>query len=160
MKRPWYFLIVWLMLSLIGSNGSAQDFLRFEKRRNRTADYYVGDKVSFWIKDHPSKITGQIRGFEDSLIIFSHFQIPVGDITHLYVDRKISSWYAVKYKTMLLPMAGAGYLGLDVLNTGELAPRTLAIGGGLIGGGFLLKWIVGKRIKVRGRKRKLIIVSL
>jgi hypothetical protein len=56
----------------------------------------------------------------------------------------------------VLPIAGAGYCLLELVNTGELTRETLIIGGSLIGAGFLLKTIIGERIRIKG-KRKLVI---
>ena len=139
----------------------AQDMLLVsnERKKNGTAYYRVGDEMSFWVEGDEHMVTSRIQGFTDSLIVFDYYRIPVSQITHLYVDDKIGSWYVFRYKTILLPIAGAGYLLADGVNTQELAPSTLLISGSLIGGGFLLKWLIGNRIRIRGRK-KLTIVSL
>ena len=91
--------------------------VRNERKKNGTAYYRVGDEISFWVEGDEHRVTSQIRGFTDSLIVFDYYRIPVSQITHLYVDDKIGVWYTFRYKTVLLPIAGGMYLLADVFNT-------------------------------------------
>lgn len=65
----------------------------------------------------------------------------------------------MKYKyDKLLLIAGIGYPLIDLVNSGELDPTTLIIGGSLISAGLLARWFIKKTIKIRGN-RQLIIVQ-
>jgi hypothetical protein len=132
--------------------------LLFHKNRHREALYKVGDVISFRVKNSDSKISGQIRSFEDSLIVFQNFKVNPNKITHLYVDSKTKNWYILRYKyEKIFLISGIGYLLLDVLNTGELSKETLVISGSLVAAGLLAKWLISDRIRIKGR-RKLVII--
>ena len=154
-------IIFWLLF--VGTTGYAQDksFLLFEKTRNRRAYYYPGDIISVRVKGNREKVSGQIREFQDSLILFDYYRVNVNDITHIYVDDKQKFWYGFRYKLEpLLLIAGAGYVVLDVVNTQEFDQNTLLIGGSLIGAGLLVRWLTrDDKTRIRGRRR-LDIVSL
>ena len=156
-------LTLWLLVSVAYTSSYCQDqhFLMFEKSRNRRAYYYVGDVISFQVKGNKSKVTGQIREFQDSLILFDYHRVNVKDITHIYVDDKQKFWYGFRYKLEpLLLIGGAGYLLLDVVNTREVNENTLLIGGALISAGLLVRWLtLDDKTRVKG-KRKLTIVTL
>jgi hypothetical protein len=149
--------LIGFLLAFSLQSACAQKFLLFQKNRHRQALYKVGDVLSFTIKGNTTKFTGEIRGFEDSVIVFRFYRINPKEISHLYVDDKTRIWYIFRYKYgKVLPIAGAGYCMLELVNTGELTRETLIIGGSLIGAGFLLKTIIGERIRIKG-KRKLVI---
>ena len=132
--------------------------LLFHQSRHKEALYKTGDIISFRLKNNKSKITGQIRGFEDSLVVFRNYKVNPNEITHLYVDSKTKSWYILRYKyEKIFLIAGVGYLLLDVLNTGELSEKTLIISGSLVSAGLLAKWLINDRIKIKGRRKLLII---
>jgi hypothetical protein len=132
--------------------------LLFHKNRHREALYKVGDVISFRVKNSDSKISGQIRSFADSLIVFQNFKVNPNKITHLYVDSKTKNWYILRYKyEKIFLISGIGYLLLDVLNTGELSKETLVISGSLVAAGLLAKWLISDRIRIKGR-RKLVII--
>ncbi len=151
-------LLLWASCQPILAQNS-QLYLRDDRRVNRTALYQVGEEISFWVEGHDQMVTRVIRNFTDSLIVFDDYRIAIDDISHWYVDDKVRSWYILRYKTIILPIAGAGYILIDGFNTRELAPSALLIGGSLIAGGFLLKWIIGNRIRIRG-STKVSIISL
>ena len=156
------FLALGLVWWMVGSHcwGQSQEFLMFEKSRNRRAFYYVGDELSIQIQGDKSKFTDRIVGLEDSTIVFSSYRINVKDITHIYVDDKQKFWYPFRYKAApLLKIAGAGYLALDVINTQEINEGTLLLSGALMGAGFLAKWLISDKTRIRG-KRKLTVVKL
>jgi hypothetical protein len=120
--------------------------------------YRKGDVISFRLKGDKQKITGQIEGIEDSLIVFRYFKIHPNEISHLYLDKRTKLLYFMKYKyARLFMIAGAGYLILEVINEGEPSEDTLVISGTLIGAGLLAKWIWGNRIPLRGKKRLVIL---
>jgi hypothetical protein len=132
--------------------------LLFHKNRHRQAFYKEGDVISFRLKNDKSKITGQIRGFEDSLIVFLDFKIDPKKITHLYVDGKTKSWYILRYKyEKMFLIAGVGYPLLELVNNGEVDKEVLIIGGSLITAGLFTRWLISDKIKIKGRRRILII---
>jgi len=152
-----YFLLAIVLLCL-HEEGFGQKSLLFNKNWRRQAIYKTGDVLSFQLKADPRKITDQITGFDDSLIVFKNYKINPKEITHLYVDKQTSTWYFLKYKyEKLLFFAGIGYLLIDGFNNQEFSQETLVISGSLIGAGLLARWLISKKIKIKGR-RKLVIM--
>lgn len=148
---------VCIILFSFGSISYGQKLL-FHKNRNREAFYKVGDIISFRLNNDKSKISGPIKDFEDSLIVFQNFKVSLNEITHLYVDNKIKTWYILRYKyKKLFIISGVGYLLLDVLNNEELNKNTLIISGSLIAAGLLAKWLISDTIEIKGRRRLLIL---
>lgn len=132
--------------------------LLFHKNRYRQALYKAGDIISFRLKNDKSKITGQITGFDDSLIVFQDFKVNPKAITHLYVDSKTKMWYLLRYKyEKIFLIAGLGYPLLEFVNHGELSKATLIIGGSLIAAGLLARCLIGDKIKIKGARTLLII---
>jgi len=153
-----YFLLA-LMLGSICGNCFGQKSLLFSKNWRREAIYKTGDVLSFQVKADSRKITDQIIGFEDSLILFKNYKVNPKEITHIYVDKKTSTWYFLKYKwDKLLLFTGVGYLIVDSFNEKGLSEETLIISGSLIGAGLLARWLISKKIKIKGR-RKLVIMK-
>jgi len=141
----------------LASNCYGQKLL-FHKNRYRQATYKEGDRISFRLKNDKSKITGQIIGFEDSLIVFHGFKINPDQISHLYVDSKTKIWYVMRYKyEKIFLIAGIGYSFLELVNEGEVDKETLIISGSLITAGLLAKWLISDKIRIKGRRRLLII---
>jgi hypothetical protein len=101
-----------------------------------------------------AKFTGQITSFEDSLISFKYYKINPDQITDIYVDDKTKIWYILKYKyEKLFLLAGTGYLLLDVINSQTLNKETVVISGSLITAGFLARWIICDKIRIKGKRR-------
>ncbi|HPM32153.1 MAG TPA: hypothetical protein PLJ60_17605 [Chryseolinea sp.] len=154
MRKFCFSLIVFCSLASI----SYGQKLLFHKSRHREAIYKKGDKISFRLKNAKSKITGQIIGFEDSVIAFQGFKINPEQISHLYVDSKTKIWYVMRYKyEKIFLIAGIGYSFLELVNEGEVDKETLIISGSLITVGLLARWLISDKIKIKGRRRLLII---
>lgn len=135
-----------------------QKSLLFNKNWRKQAIYSTGDVISFQVKADPRKITDQILGFEDSLIVFRNYKINPNEITSMYLDKKTSTWYFLKYKyEKLLLFTGIGYLLIDGFNNKEFTKETLIISGSLIGAGLLARCLISKKIKIKG-SRKLVIM--
>jgi hypothetical protein len=146
-----------LFLLAFLTNGFSQKLL-FQKNRHREALYVEGDIISLRLKGKKRKYTDQIIGFQDSIVVFRNYRINPTEISHLYVDDKTKTWFIFRYKYKnVLPIAGAGYILLDLLNTGELKKETLVIGGTFIASGIIAKLLISERIKIKGR-RKLVIL--
>lgn len=135
----------------------SQKSLLFIKNDSRYATYRIGANVSFDIVGSKQRITQNIVGFEDSLIVFHTFKLPVNDISALYVDEKTKRWYPLRYKyDEILPIAGAEYLIADAVVSGKSRPNSLLISGFLAGGGLLARKLIGDRITVTGKRRLVI----
>ena len=148
-----------LLLSLLISLGicnqsfGQQTLLMLQKKnKNKNAYYKQGDEISFRINGSKSRITGEIIGFKDSVIVFNGFEVKVDDISSLYIDEKTKWWLRFKVEQLSL-IVGGGYLLLDFINTGELTKETLIISGTLIGAGLIAKVLIGNRIPIRGRTK-------
>jgi hypothetical protein len=130
----------------------------FHKNRYHQATYKTGDKITFQLKGDKGKHTDLIRGFESGLIVFRDYRINPREISHLYVDDKTRVWFILRYKyEKLFLLAGAGFLTLELLNTGELDGETLLIGGSLITAGALARLLISKKMRIRGRRRLFIV---
>lgn len=152
-----YFLLALLLCFLCG-DCVGQKSLLFTKNWRKQAIYKTGDVISFCVKVDPKKITDQIIGFEDSLIVFKNYKVNPKEITHMYVDKQTGTWYFLKYKyEKLLLFTGIGYLVIDGFNNKEFSEETLIISGSLIGAGLLARWLISKKIKIKG-SRKLVIM--
>lgn len=133
--------------------------LLFHKNRHREAIYKEGDRISFKLKNNKSKISEQIIGFEDSLIVFQDFKINPRDVSHLYVDDKTKIWYVMRYKyEKIFLIAGIVYPLLELSNEGEVKNETLIVSGSLITAGLLAKWLISDTIKIK-QQRKLLIIG-
>lgn len=129
-----------------------------KKNRNKNVYYKPGDEISFRTIASNKKITGQIMELKDSIIVFKGFKLNVGEISSLYIDEKTRWWLRYKVQQLSL-IAGGGYLLLNLINNGEISEDDLIISGTLIGVGLIAKFLIGNRIKIKGRT-KLRIVRL
>ena len=147
------FLLVLLLLALTANTSSGQDMLMFIKNKNKIVYYKMGDIISFQLKSDKQKITAQIRGFTDNSIVFQYYTIDPNEISHMYVDNKTKQWYFMRFKyEKFFLIGGAGYLLLDLANTGELTKETLVVSGSLFTAGLLAKFLISKKIKIKGRR--------
>lgn len=129
-----------------------------KKNRNKNVYYKPGDEISFRTIASNKKITGQIMELKDSIIVFKGFKLNVDEISSLYIDEKTRWWLRYKVQQLSL-IAGGGYLLLNLINNGEISEDNLVISGTLIGVGLIAKFLIGNRIKIKGRT-KLRIVRL
>lgn len=134
-----------------------QKSLLFIKNDSRYATYHIGEEVSFSVVGSKQRITQKIEGFEDSLIVFHTFKLPVQDLSALFVDEKTKRWFPLRFKyDKILPIAGAEYLIADAVVSRKLRPNTLLISGLLFGSGLLARKLIGNRITVKGNRRLVI----
>ena len=147
-------LLLSLLLSAIANHSFGQQtFLMLQKKnKNKNAYYKQGDEISFTINESKRRITAEIIGFKDSVIVFNGFEVRVTDISSLYIDEKTRWWLRFKVEQLSL-IAGGGYLLLDIINSGELTKETLMISGTLIGVGLIAKVLIGNKIPIRGRTK-------
>ncbi len=73
-------LALFFMLSSFYTGCFGQKLL-FHKNRHREVVYQIGEVISFQLEGDKTKITDRIIGFEDSLIVFRHFEINPDSIT-------------------------------------------------------------------------------
>lgn len=152
-------VIIFCWLIFIFNSCPGQELL-FQKNRIRHAIYKKGDVITFRIRSEKFKITDEIRGFTDSLIVFKDYSINPKEITRLYFDIKTRGWFILRTKySRLLLIAGAGYGLLDLLNSGEANRTTLLISGSLITAGILSKLLIPNYFRIEGKK-KLVIVNV
>jgi hypothetical protein len=150
-------IIIFCFLIFIFHFCPGQELL-FQKNRIRHAIYKKGDVITFRIQGERFKITDEIRGFTDSLILFKDYMINPKEITRLYFDQKTRGWFIFRTKyPRLLIIAGAGYGLLDLLNSGEPDHTTLLISGSLITAGILTKLLIPNYFRIRGKKKLIII---
>ena len=136
-----------------------QSFLYFRKNGHREAVYAAGDKLTFELKDAKAKVTDRLIGFEDSLLVFQSYKLKPSEISALYIDEKTKIWFVFRYKyEKVFFLAGSLFLPISVINTGKVEPKALAVSGVLLGAGLLARWLVSKKLRIKG-KRKLLIIS-
>ncbi|AWM33886.1 hypothetical protein [Hymenobacter nivis] len=136
-----------------------QEFLYFRKNGHREAVYGIGDVVTFELKGTGAKVSDQIKGFQDSLVVFEAHVLNPSKIGAIYVDAKTKQWFILRYKyEKVFFLASAFFLPIDIVNTGKIEPQALAISGALLGVGLLAKWLISKKLKIKG-KRKLLVIA-
>jgi hypothetical protein len=150
--------LAFLLCFLLASNVEAQQKLMFKKGHSRVAYYEKGEVLSFRLKGDRTSHTFQIEGFTDSTIVFRYHEVPLAEISHVYVDQKTRPWFAMRYKyEKLLLIAGFGYFMMDVINNGELTDETKWVSLSLIGAGIVAKFMVTDKFRIAGKKRLYII---
>lgn len=158
----------WVTLLLLATAGpcagqhfvppAGQAYLYFRKNGHREAIYQVGDVLTFALKGTNRRISEQIKGFDDSLLVFQYYKVNPREIAALYVDDKTRLWFILRYKYEKLFLAGgAGFLPISAFNTGRIEPRAAAISGGLLGAALLAHWLISQKIAIKGRRRLLIL---
>ncbi|MEO8471931.1 MAG: hypothetical protein ABI477_07045 [Chryseolinea sp.] len=146
-------LVVLGLLCIYDLATCQENLLMLQKsRRHKNAYYEAGNVISFRIAGERDKTTSEIVRLGDSTIVFNGFSIRVNKISHLYIDEKTKWWLRFKIEELSL-IGGAGFILLDVLNTGEVSKETAIIGGAIIGVGIIAKLLIGNKIKIRGRTR-------
>ena len=147
-----------LALLLVSSSAFGQyPLLMLEKtNKNKDAYYEVGDELTFYRQGKKTKIKDKIIGFEDSIIVFRGYSVPIGEITALHIDDKTRWWLRFKPAQLLL-IGGIGYLLIDTFNSGEFSEDTLIVSGLLIGLGLLFRLLIPNKIKIRGKTKLMIL---
>lgn len=136
-----------------------QHFLYFQKNGHRQAVYTSGEVLTFELNGSKTKISDRISGFEDSLLVFSSYKVNPRNITALYVDEKTKIWFIFRYKyEKAFFLAGALFLPLDIVNSGQVAPKAATISGALLGAGLLARWLISDKLPIKG-KRKLRVIA-
>ena len=81
------------------------------------------------------------------------------EIAALYVDEKTKIWFIFRYKyEKVFFLAGGLFLPIDIINTGKVEPKALAVSGALLGAGLLARWLISKKLRITG-KRKLLVIT-
>ncbi|MGI4883615.1 MAG: hypothetical protein ACRYFR_01490 [Janthinobacterium lividum] len=140
-------------------HAKGQSFLYFKKNAHREAAYSTGDALTFELKGAKTKVSERIVGFEDSLLVFASYKLNPNKINALYVDDKTKIWFILRYKyEKVFFLAGGIFLPIDIINTRKIEPQALAVSGALLSAGLLAKWLISKKLKIKGR-RKLLVIS-
>ncbi|MCF8233382.1 MAG: hypothetical protein K9G67_04385 [Bacteroidales bacterium] len=147
--RKTIFLFVCFLL--LGSQLNAQQFLLLSKPgKLKNYKYFIGDHLHLEIQDS-LRMAGVITGFQDSLIeLNASLLLHPSDIQIIYRERRMLMFLN---KAGLL--AGLGYFGLTGFNRlmNKDAPvyteSSLWISGALIGGSFLLRPFLYKKIRLK-----------
>ena len=124
--------------------------------KNKNAYYEVGDELTFYRQGKKTKIKDKILGFEDSIIVFRRYSVPISEITALHIDDKTRWWLRFKPAQLLL-IGGTGYLLIDTFNSGEFSEDTLIVSGSLIGLGLVFRLLIPNKIKIRGKTKLMIL---
>ena len=163
--RQYYALCCLFFATTLPCSGQAfvyakgQSLLYFKKNGHREAVYAVGDKLTFELKATKTKVSDRIIGFQDSLILFLHYSLNPNEIAALYVDEKTKIWFIFRYKyEKVFFLAGGLFLPIDIINTGKVEPKALAVSGALLGAGLLARWLISKKLRITG-KRKLLVIT-
>ncbi|WP_375416724.1 hypothetical protein [uncultured Hymenobacter sp.] len=153
-------LVVFLALVCICSFSClGQNCLYFKKNNHREAFYTSGDVITFNLKGNKAKISEQIKGFEDSLIVFQFYKVNPKEIAAIYVDKKTKIWFILRYKyEKIFLLSGVLFLPIDIINTGRVQEKSMLISGGLLTTGLLARWLISDKMKIKGR-RKLLVIS-
>lgn len=151
-------ILLFLML-LCASNGITQHkLLMLDKRGNKNAYYNIGDQISFTRLGSRKKITSNIIDLKDSTLFFQGFEVPLKEVTGLYIDEKTKWWLRFKIAQLSF-FCGGMYLFADVVNSGKFREETLAVAAACITAGLLARTLFPHRIKIN-RKTKLRILLL
>lgn len=144
-------LLISACLLLFSMQLDAQQFLLLSKPgRLKNYKYFIGDHLHIRFQDS-LRLSGMITGFQDSLIeLNANLKIDPGEIQMVYRERRM---------LMLLSKAslfgGLGYFGLTGFNRliNNDAPvyteSSLWISGAMIGGSFLLRPLLYKKIRLK-----------
>ena len=122
----------------------------------KNAFYEVGDELIYYREGKKSRTKDRIIGFEDSLIVFHGYRLPVNQITALHIDRQTRWWLRFKLSQLAL-IGGAGYLFLSGVNGQEFNRDTLLVGGSLIGLGLIFRVLFPHKIRIRGNTKLMLL---
>jgi hypothetical protein len=148
-----YFALGFLLFISLADCFSQRSLLMLQKKnKNKTVYYKAGDVISFKIIGNKFKTKGEIVELKDSVIVFKGYEVPINKIFCLYIDEKTRWWLRYKIAQLSL-IAGTGYLGLDVINTGELKKETLIVSVTVIGVGLLGKALDKQQDQDKGKDK-------
>ena len=118
-----------LLLPLVASAQHTRLMLQKQDAR-KNAFYEVGDELIYYREGKRSKTKDRIVAFEDSMIVFYRYRLPVSQITALHIDNKTRWWLRFKLSQLSL-LGGAGYLFLNAVNGQGVDRDALVVGGSL-----------------------------
>ncbi len=124
------------------------------------AIYHVGDEIGLKSNESGQKLKKEIMAITDSSVVFRNAEVLIEEVSHIFVDGKIGSWYMLKYKyDRIFALAGGAFLLLDVANTGDLSSDAVLVTGSLFGAALLSRLLMPRWIRINHR-RKVRIVEL
>ena len=151
------FKLCTIILLMIISTCFSQKLL-FHKTTYKEAIYKTGDFITFKLKNNKAKITEEILGFEDSLIVFQDLKVNPKDITRLYIDNKTQNWQIRRnqYSSTLIA-AGIGYFLISAINSRKFTEKNLNVSASFIATGLLIRFLMKDYYKIKGQRKLLII---
>jgi hypothetical protein len=150
--------LVLLLLITVTTTGLSQNLLLFHKNRYREQLYQAGDVITIRLKGHREKFSAMIREIEDTVLVFKDYRVRPENISDIYVDDKTRRWFILRYKyARIFMIGGSGYILLNAVNDQEIKEETWILGGSLIGAGLIAQAVIGKRMKVKARRKLMIL---
>ncbi|MGB3468871.1 MAG: hypothetical protein WBA74_26540 [Cyclobacteriaceae bacterium] len=133
---------------------SAQPQLILSKlgKRNKVI-FYEGEEIRLKVNGADNYVGGFIIGLRDSLIRFRYFDIRLDEISEVDISGKDYGGFNVTQYGPMLMFAGILYIGIDLLNQGDVTTGTFIQGGAISGAGLGLYLLRRKKFKVRKRNR-------
>jgi len=115
--------------------------------------FFEGDEIYLKVGDGDNYIGGLIIGLRDSVIHFRYFDIPVKEISEVNIDGISFGGFNVGQYGPLLMIAGPAYVGLDLLNQGNITNRTIVQAAAISGIGYILWKMRRKKFKIKKRNK-------
>lgn len=159
-------ILTLLIVTAIISNSNAQQFLALDVSRVtgfKRIKYYIGDEITFKLKDSHKKQNGKIVSFGDSLFQLENKTIV--NIKEIKVIYRNNANFVTHGLSRFCLIFGPGFLGLDTFNNliNKRKPliNDMAVkeGAAFVGGGLILKNMMKRRYKL-GKKKTIKIVDL
>ena len=152
------YVLISLALLLPFDGQTQRKLLMLDKGGSKNAYYQIGDKISFTRLGSRRKITSRIIDLKDSTITFQELEVPIKEVTGLYIDEKTKWWLRFKIAQLSF-LCGGMYMFADAVNSGKFKEETMIVGVTFVGIGFLAKAIFPHRIKMT-RKTKLRVLKI
>lgn len=159
-------IIAFILLLLFTSNCIAQQFLALDVSSVtgfKRIKYYIGDEITFKLKDSNKKKTGKIVSFGDSLFQLEDKSfVNIGNIKSIHRN---NANFVTNGLGRFCLIFGPGFLGLDTFNNliNKRKPiiNDMAVkeGAAFVGGGLILKNIMKRRYNI-GKRKSIKIVDL
>lgn len=160
------FSFAFFLCVAITSNCIAQQFLALDVSRVigfKRIKYYVGDEITFKLKDSNKKHRGKIISFGDSLFQLENKTfVNIGNIKSIHRN---NANFVTNGLGRFCLIFGPGFLGLDTFNNliNKRKPliNDMAVkeGAAFVGGGLILKNMMKRRYKI-GERKSIKIVDL
>ena len=137
------------------SDQKAVRFLALEKGgRKKRIKFFVGEEITIKLIDDKKKYKVTIQDIKEDVIVVKDTELNIKEIRSITMDNSKNNTPLLQTATTYLPIAGLGYILLDVIDFAALATSTVLIGGTLFVGGLLLNLLKKRKFRL-GKKRYL-----